>query len=146
MHELILKVHTLRLQHEEAKQRLKEAQERFREEHAALFAEVYTTSTQLEDAEGALRVQAVEVWARTGEKHVAPGVTVALRTVLDVDEQEALRAVMERKLYSALKLDKRAYMKLRKAEPSLPGEISQLAFARVASDLSAAVKEITGNA
>ena len=146
MHDLILNVHTLRLGLEQAKQRLKEAQERFREEHAALFAEVDEMSAKLEEAEAALRGEALNVHARTGETHVALGVTVARRTVLKVDKEVALRAAVERRLYNALKLDMRAYKKLRDAEPTLPGELEQEHFVRLARDLSDAVKEITGNA
>jgi len=65
-----------------------------------------------QEAEEKLREAALQIYAKVGDKAVAPGIGIRVRTVLSYDNQEALGWATEHKL--ALKLDTSTFEKIAK--------------------------------
>lgn len=134
--EAVVKLHEARQAAQTASEHVKELEAAFREEHKEAFDALEAARQAATDAELRVRAVAAAVYAETGEKNVGYGVKTAIAKKLDVDEEAALKAAVERKLLAALNLNKRAYSQLRKAEPSLPGEFKETVTVCIPRDLA----------
>lgn len=88
--DLIANVRFLRIQAEAARITLTIAQQRFQEEHAALFADVEQTKAAVTQEENALRAKALEAYTRTHQKQLAPGVGIREMTLLAYEQADAV--------------------------------------------------------
>ncbi len=85
--------------------------------HADLFKEETVSKEAVMEAETALRALACEIYQRTGQKTVHPGVKIREVPQLTYDPHHALEWAMEHRM--ALTLDAKAFEKIAKAA-SLP--------------------------
>jgi len=81
--------------------------------HAALFKEEALGKEAVIEAEATLRELAFEIYQRTGQKTVHPGVKIREVTQLTYDPKRALEWAMEHRM--ALTLDAKAFEKIAKA-------------------------------
>jgi len=139
--EAVVKLHEARQATRAASERVKELEAAFREEHKEAFDALEAARQAATDAELRVRAVAAAIYEETGNKGVGFDVKIAITKKLDVDEEAALKAAVERKLLAALKLNNRAYSKLRAAEPSLPGEFQETVTVRIPRDLAGVFDE-----
>ena len=86
--------------------------EKWLESAKVLIASEDAAKAACQEAEGTLRELALQSYASTGEKAVAPGVGIRVRTILGYLAKDAMAWAMEHKL--ALKLDSSAFEKIAK--------------------------------
>ncbi len=104
------------------------------EANQRLLEDVEATKTACSEAETKLREMALEVYAGTKDKAVAPGVGIRVLTKLGYDSKEAMAWAMEHKL--ALKLDTPNFEKIAKTS-NLPFVIiTEEATATIATELA----------
>ena len=82
------------------------------EENQLLFDNESDAKTDCQEAEAELKVMALEVYAKEGNKTVAPGVGILVMTKLEYDVKKAFAWAIEHKL--ALKLDEKKFGDLAK--------------------------------
>jgi len=76
-------------------------------EHTDFFSEVAQANSDVGEAEDELRKMALQFYSDTGEKQVAQGVGIRVRSVLNYDSKDAFAWALEHKI--ALKLDGSAF-------------------------------------
>lgn len=87
-----------------------------------------------QEAEATLRNLALETYAVTGDKAVALGIGIRVKTVLNYEDKEAMSWAMEHKL--ALKLDFSAFEKIAKTSNLMFVTITEEPQATIATELS----------
>uniref|UniRef100_A0A6M3L1I4 Uncharacterized protein n=1 Tax=viral metagenome TaxID=1070528 RepID=A0A6M3L1I4_9ZZZZ len=90
----------------------KDALAKWEYDNNELLAEIILCTSVKAEAEDKLRELALQAYAETGEKAVAPGVGIRVRTLLGYSTKEAFEWAIEHKL--ALKLDPSAFEKIAK--------------------------------
>ena len=124
----------------EARASLKEATEKrtsayldWLDENQPLLDTESSAKASCQEAEAFLRDLALDAYAETGDKAVAPGIGIRVLTLLDYDMQAALDWAMEHKI--ALQLDIPTFKKIAKTS-SLPFvTISEEPQATIATEL-----------
>lgn len=92
-----------------------EALQSWQEANKQLYTNESDAKTACQQAEDGLRFLALQSYAKTGEKSVAPGIGIRLMTRLAYEDKDAMNWSMEHKL--ALKLDFSAFEKMVKSNP-----------------------------
>ena len=80
------------------------------EEYSPLLDDEAVAKSLCQEAEGKLRELALEVYAGTGDKAVAPGIGIRVMTRLDYENKDAMDWAIEHKL--ALQLDATTFKKI----------------------------------
>lgn len=141
MEQAVRQVAELRAAYGGSRARVAEFRQAWEQAAADMLAEEASLRRAVQDAEGQLRVMALERFQVTGERQVGPGVSIRLVTQVEYDAGQALAWAMERKM--ALQLDARAFESIAKADPSaVPcATVVQVPQATLASDLAAALPQ-----
>ncbi len=92
-----------------------------------------TTKLACIEAEATLRETALQTYAEVGEKAVAPGVGIRVRTVLNYESKEAMEWAVKHEL--ALKLDPSAFEKIAKTSNLSFVTITEEPTATIAAEL-----------
>ncbi|KKN16936.1 hypothetical protein LCGC14_0970940 [marine sediment metagenome] len=117
-------------------QRVKSLEE-WQEANKGLYDQEAEAKIQLSEAEATLREMALVAFGETGEKQVAPGIGIRVRTILNYGGKDAMDWALEHKL--ALKLDGSAFEKIAKTSNLSFVTITEEPQATIATEL----KEIT---
>jgi len=107
--------------------------EEWNKANQVLFDTLTQAGAEVAGAEGKLREMALEVYAGTGDKAVAPGVGIRVMTKLSYDAKEALNWAMHHEL--ALKLDSTAFEKIAKTNNIPFVTITEEPSATIATEL-----------
>ena len=113
----------------------KEQLARWEAENAELLEILAQYTSELAEAEPALRAEAIKIYQETGSKTPGPGVGIRLMQVLSYEEAEAFRWAVEHVM--ALRLDVKAFEKITKASPLPFVTITQEPQATISGDLEA---------
>ena len=107
--------------------------------HAMLLEEAKAASGSVALLEGQVRDLATRVYEVSGERKVAPGVSIRLETVVDYDATAAFEWARSTRL--CLQLDRTGFEAMAKANPDVcPGvTVRQESKATIARDLDAAL-------
>ncbi len=105
----------------------------WQEEHEDLYDNERLTKEACQKAEEMLREMALQVYAITKEKAVAPGIGIRVRTCLNYDSKEAMGWALEHKL--ALKLDTSNFEKIAKTSNLPFVSITEEPQATIATEL-----------
>ena len=132
LRELINLVVEVREKAQEAITKRTEALQSWQEANKQLYTNENDAKTACQIAEDALRFLALQSYAKTGEKSVAPGIGIRLMTRLAYEDKEAMSWAMEHKL--ALKLDFSAFEKIAKT--------SDLPFVSITEEPSATIATV----
>lgn len=106
----------------------------FEASNAVLIEKRNEAQVQLDAAEAALRIWAVDQYMATGQKRPLPGVEIKLGKALVYDPAQALQWALEHRV--ALSLDKKVFERV--AEASCPAlvKVEEKPVAYIATDLS----------
>jgi len=104
------------------------------EANQSLFDKEDESKLACSEAEGKLRVMAIEAYLKTLDKAVAPGVGIRVMTKLDYNADEAMAWAVKHEL--ALKLDTGKFEKIAKTENLPFVTITEEPTATIATDLS----------
>ena len=117
----------------EAKKARHDAQVAWEESNASLFQAEAVASGECAGAEARLRELALEAYAETKDKQVAPGIGIRVRTILNYESKEAMDWAVKHEL--ALKLDTSAFEKIAKTNKLLFVAITEEPMATIATEL-----------
>jgi len=110
--------------------------------HSGLLVSVAAVANSLAEAEQDLRQAALNSYAVTGEKTVAPGVNVRVLTKLEYEEAKAVEWVRAHLLSTKLlQLNKTAFEKMAKGMPLDYVTVTQVPQATIAADLDKVLAE-----
>jgi len=126
-------VASLRRQKTKADEDVAAAREDWEQQNVLLLERQKLYGEDLARAEQRLRHLTIEEYARTGNKHPAPGLGIQLVTRLEYDVKEAFGWAIQHVL--CLQLDKKAFEKLVKVAPLPFVEAREEAQATIAEDL-----------
>ncbi len=118
----------------EATDRRMEAYGFWLKEHEQLLLNEKAARVDCAEAEDELRALAIKTYEETGDKAIAPGIGIRVRTVLGYLASEAMEWAMEHKL--ALKLDSSAFEKIAKTSHLPFVTISEEPQATIATELN----------
>lgn len=107
--------------------------EEWNKANQVLFDTLTQAGAEVAEAEAKLRELALQSYAETGEKTVAPGIGIRVMSRLDYDTKVAMEWAMEHSL--ALTLDKKSFETFAKATPLEFVTISEEATATIATEL-----------
>lgn len=108
--------------------------EEWNKANQVLFDTLTQAGAEVAEAETKLREMALEVYAETKDKVVAPGIGIRVMSRLGYDSKEAMDWAMEHKL--ALKLDSSAFEKIAKTSNLPFVTISEEPQATIATELA----------
>ena len=117
----------------EATMRRVEAYKSWAEANQQLLDNEGAAKTACQEAEAELRELALQIYAVTGDKAVAPGIGIRVMTRLNYDDREAMSWALEHKL--ALKLDTSAFEKIAKTSNLMFVTILEEPSATIATEL-----------
>jgi len=119
---------------QEATTRRTEAYQKWVEVNQPLIDNESNAKSACQEAEVKLREMALETYAETGEKAVAPGIGIRVMTRLNYENQKAMEWAIEHKL--ALKLDSSAFEKIAKTSTLPFVTITEEPQATIAAELN----------